>query len=261
MRSPKIAFVVLLSFLVSGATLAQSAAAPPAPGFALVSVTTLTVRPSAVTEFEEYIKKINAAAVKTGLQPASVYSVGRGGPGFTYVATVRYAKWADLDARPPVPAMLNKAYGEAEGTKISRAGSATIESLSSVVLRALPGLSSPPPSLDTPSAHVRVSRVEIQQGMGAKLESYLAMLKGAQDKIGGTPPVVRSVVVLGHQNVYMAAYFFDNYAQWDSAPTLGDVLKKAFGESEAALAEEMSRNIIKGIEVWTLDYRKDLSRP
>lgn len=138
------------------AAFAQTAA-PAGPPFAFVSVTTVTVKPSAVSDFEEYARKINAAAMKTGVRPSNIYSVGRGGPGFTYVATLRFTKWAEMDERPSLPAMLKKAYGDAEGTKVHSLGSASIASASSVVLRVLPGLSSPPASLDTPPAHVRVT--------------------------------------------------------------------------------------------------------
>ncbi|HQR46626.1 MAG TPA: hypothetical protein PLB02_12145 [Thermoanaerobaculia bacterium] len=260
MRSLRIVPVALATLFAAGTGGAQPAAPPAAPS-PLVSVTTLTVRSSALSEFEEYAKKVNQAAIKTGVKPANFYSVGRGGPGFTYLATVRYGSWAEMDARPSVPAMLVRAFGEAEGGKIFRTGTATIESLSTVVLRVLPSVSTPPASLDPPAAHVRISRIEVNPGTGGKLETYLGKLKAAQDKVGGTPPVIRYAAALGPQNVYSVAYFFDKYAQWDSAPSIPDVLKKAYGEGEAALLDETSRSCIRSLEAWVLDYRADLSRP
>jgi len=261
-KSRKFATLALASSLAAGSVAVAQTAAPKAdPPFAFVSVTTVTVKPSAVPEFEEYARKLNAAAVKAGVRPNNIYSVGRGGPGFTYVATLRFTKWAELDERPSLPSMLKKAYGDAEGTKIQNAGRAAIESTSSIVLRVLPGLSSPPASFDTPAAHVRVSRIEVNQGMGTKLETYLAKLKAAQDKVGGTPPVVRYASTLGPMSVYSSAYFFDKYSQWDSSPGIGDTLRKVYGDSEAALLEETSRSCIKGIESYVLDYRADLSKP
>ena len=261
MKSRNLTTLALASSLAIGTVAVAQTAPPPSPPFAFVSVTTVSVKPSAVSDFEEYIKKANAAAVKIGIRPSNVYSVGRGGPGFTYVFTLRFTKWADMDERPSLPSMLKKAYGDAEGAKIYGAGSATITSASSVVLRVLPGLSSPPASLDTPAPHVRVSRVEIHQGMGPKFETYLGKLKAAQDKAGGTPPVIRYSTALGPSNTYSAAYFFDKFAQWDSAPAIADLLRKSYGEGEAAILEETSRSCVKHLEVSVLDYRPDLSKP
>jgi hypothetical protein len=261
MRSSKLATFAIASCLATGTAAFAQTATPPGPPFAFVSVTTVTVKPSAVSDFEEYARKINAAAVKAGVRPNNFYSVGRGGPGFTYVATLRFTKWAELDERPSLPSMLKKAYGDAEGAKIYSAGSASIASASSVVLRVLPGASSPPASLDTPAAHVRVSRIEINQGMGVKFEAYLGKLKAAQDKAGGTPPVIRYATALGPANSYSSAYFFDKFAQWDGAPAIADLLRKHYGEGEAAILEETSRSCIKGLESYVLDYRADLSKP
>jgi hypothetical protein len=166
-----------------------------------------------------------------------------------------------MDERPSMTTVLKKAYGDAEGPKIWTATLATVESSSSVVNRVLPSLSSPPANAEAAPAHIRLSRVEVHQGMGPKFEVYLAKLKAAQDKVGGTPPVVRYVTTLGPSNVYVAAYYFDKYAQWDGAPTIADVLRKAYGEAEAALLEEAARTCIKHLDVSVLDYRADLTTP
>jgi hypothetical protein len=251
-----IASCLALSALAS----AQPAAQPAAPPFSFVSITTITVKPSAVPEFEASIKKINAGAVKIGVSPSNVWSVGRGGPGFTYVATVRFAKWADMDDRPSVNEILTKAYGEAEGAKIGAAGRAAIESLSGVVVRVLPELSSAP-SLVTPFAHVRVTRINVKPGTGGKFEAYIAKLKAAQDKVGGYPGVIRYTNVLGPGNTYMGAYFFNKFAQWDAAPSLSDTLKKVYGDGEARMLEGVSQECIVGTEIYVLDYRADLTTP
>jgi hypothetical protein len=166
-----------------------------------------------------------------------------------------------MDERPSMTTVLKKAYGDAEGPKIWAATLATVESSSSVVNRVLPSLSSPPANSDAVPAHIRLSRVELHQGMGARFEVYLAKLKAAQDKVGGTPPVVRYATALGPSDVYWAAYYFDKYAQWDGAPTIGDALRKAYGEAEAALLEETARACVKHLEAYVLDYRSDLSTP
>lgn len=199
--------------------------------------------------------------MKAGVPPSRFWTVGRGGPGFTYLATLRYAKWSEMDERPSMAAVLKKAYGDADGPKIWTAALAAVESRSSVVNRVLPSLSSPPANLEAPPAHIRLTRVELHQGMGPKFEAYLAKLKAAQDKVGGTPPVVRYVTALGPTNVYWAAYYFEKYAQWDGAPTIDNVFRKAYGDAEAAILEETARSCVKHLEVYVLDYRADLSKP
>lgn len=261
MRIRNLAALALASSLATAAVaVAQTAPSSGVP-WAYISGTTISVKPSAALEFEGLARKINAANVKAGIQPSRFWSVSRGGPGFTYLATLRYAKWSEMDDRPSMTAVLKKAYGDAEAPKIWAAVLATVESSSSLVNRVLPGLSSPPASFNTPPAHIRLTRVEIHQGMGVKFEAYLAKLKAAQDKVGGTPPVVRYVTALGQSDVYWAAYYFDKYAQWDGAPTIGDVLKKAYGDTEAATLEETARGCVRKLEAYVLDYRADLSNP
>ena len=262
MKRLKIVTLALASCLATAsAAVAQTSATASGVPWTLLSGTTITVKPSSVAAFEDSVRKINAANVKAGVAPSRFWSVGRGGPGFTYLATLRFAKWSEMDERPSMMTVLKKAYGDAEGPKVLGASAATIDALSSVVNRVLPSLSSPPASFATPPAHIRLSRVEVHQGMGPKFEVYLAKLKAAQDKVGGTPPVVRYVSTLGPSNVYTASYYFDKYAQWDGAPAIADVLRKAYGDAEAAILEETARVCVKHLESYVLDYRADLSQP
>jgi hypothetical protein len=262
MRIRNLAALSLASCLATAAVaVAQTAAPASGVPWAYISGTTITVKPSAVTEFENAAKKINIANVKAGIPPTRFWSVGRGGPGFTYLATLRFAKWSEMDDRPGMMTVLKKAYGDAEGPKVWAAALAAVESSSSVVQRVLPSLSSPPASFENPPAHIRLSRVELHQGMGPKFEAYLAKLKAAQDKVGGTPPVVRYVTALGQSDVYWASYYFDKYAQWEGSPAIADVFRKAYGEAEAVILEETARSCVKKLEVYVLDYRADLSKP
>ncbi len=224
-------------------------------------MTTVTVKPSGVPEFESYVKRINAGAAKIGVRPSNVYAMGRGGPGFTYVAAVRFANWAEMDARPSLIEILNKAYGEVEAARINAAGRLTIESSSSVLLRVLPELSAAPPSMETPSAHVRLSRVEIRVGTNSKWETYIGRLKAAQEKVGGNLPVIRYATALGPANVYTAAYLFNKYAEFEGAFSISEVLRKAYGDAEARVLEEDAQSCIKNVETQVLDYRADMSRP
>jgi hypothetical protein len=259
-RSRSFVFALGSCLAISTLAIAQPAAQPGAPPYSFVQVATITVKPSAVPEFESYVKKINAGAVKIGVSPSTIYSMGRGGNSFTYVATVRFTKWAELDDRPSVIETLTKAYGEAEGAKIGNAGRPTLESVSTVVLRVLPELSSAP-STTNPFAHVRVTTIGVKPGMGGKWEAYVAKIKAAQDKAAGSLPVTRSTTALGPANTYTTAYFFNKYAQFDGSPSVGETLRKAYGEGEARLLEEAAASFMVSLETHVLDYRADLSRP
>lgn len=255
--SRSLALAITLVLTISASGLAQPAAKSTAPPFSLVSITTITVKPSAVAEFEAFVKNINAGAVKIGISPTNVYSMGRGGPAFTYVTTVRFPKWADIDDRPSPIQILFQAYGD-DSVKMANAGLASIESTSTVVVRVLPKLSSAP-SLANPFAHVRLTKVVVKQGSGARFEAYVAKLKAAQDKVGGFPGAIRYVNVLGPGNTYLGAYFFNKFAQWDSVPSTSDTFKKAFGEAEAKILEAAANDCIVSTDVYVLDYRADLT--
>ena len=259
-RSRSLVFALCSCLALSTLAIAQPAAQPGAPPYAFVQVATVAVKPSALPEFESFVKKLNAGAVKIGVSPSNVYAMGRGGSPFTYVTTIRFMKWADLDARPSVVELLNKAYGDAEAMKIGNAGRAAIESVSVAVFRVLPELSSAP-SLGNPFAHVRVSTIGVKPGTGGKWEAYLAKIKAAQDKAGGSLPVIRLTTALGPANTYTGAYFFNKYAQLDGSPSIGETLRKAYGEGEARLLEETAASCMVSLETHVLDYRPDLSHP
>jgi hypothetical protein len=259
-RSRSFVFALVSCLAISTLAIAQPAAQPGAPPYSFVQVATITVKPSAILEFESSIKKINAGAVKIGVSPSNVYAMGRGGSSFTYVSTVFFAKWAELDSRPSVIEILNKAYGEAEGMKIGNAGRSAIESVSTVVLRVLPELSSAP-STTNPFAHVRVTTIGVKPGTGGKWEAYLAKIKAAQDKAGGSLPVNRLTAALGPANSYTAVYFFNKYAQLDGSPSVGETLRKVYGEGEARLLEEAAASCMVSLTTHVEDYRADLSHP
>jgi hypothetical protein len=227
---------------------------------AYVQVTTITVKPSGVSDFEDYVKKINAGATKIAA-PGQTYffAMGRGGRGFTYFSVQPFAKWSDLDARPSVPEILVKAYGEVEGSRLLKAGRANIEGVETSVSRVLPDLSSPP-TAEKPAAHVRVVTIDVKVGMNSTFEAYLAKLKAAQDKGPSPPHVIRHSNVLGAANQYSGVYFFDKYAEADGMPTPQETLRKTYGDAEAKLLEETAQRCINSLHSEVVDFRADLSR-
>ena len=112
---------------------------------AYVQVTTITVKPSGVSDFEDYVKKIVAGANKIGApQRVVAYQIGLGGPGFTYNFVIPFNKWEDMDSWPSIPQILTKAYGDAEGARILKSGRDAIEHTESAVFHTLKNLSTRP---------------------------------------------------------------------------------------------------------------------
>ena len=55
-----------------------------------------TVKATAVTDYEDFLKKLNAARDKTPGAPAALtYGVNLGGPAFTYYVLTPFEKFAD----------------------------------------------------------------------------------------------------------------------------------------------------------------------
>ena len=77
-----------------------------------LQMTITTVRPSAINDYEEFVKKVNAARDKTPGSPAQiVYAVNLGGPAFTFYTVTQWEKWADRDKFPNGGQMLTKVDG------------------------------------------------------------------------------------------------------------------------------------------------------
>lgn len=118
---PVVAFAAFSLGLAPEVLLAQQPAAAAEGPAGFVQVTTVTVRPAAVLEFEEYAKKAVAATAKVGGRPVQAYQPMYGNPSvYHFVVSLTEAK--DLDSVPTVPQALIKTYGEAEGRRLLTAG-------------------------------------------------------------------------------------------------------------------------------------------
>src|SRR5438552_625412 len=83
-----------------------------------LQLTITTVKPSAINDYEEFVKKLNAARDKTPGSPAvSVYAVNLGGPAFQFYTITQWEKWADREKFPNGGQMLRKVYGDAEAAR------------------------------------------------------------------------------------------------------------------------------------------------
>jgi hypothetical protein len=225
-------------------------------------VVTVTVRSGAVPEFEAFQKKIVAGANKIRApQRWSTSSVSFGGPGRTYSVAIPFSKWSEVDAWTPVPQILVKAYGQAEATRIMKAGSAVMERTETAVYRLLPELSTRPKVFDPPAAHVHLFVTEVEPAMVPQWESYLARIQAAQEKSPQAPTAVRRVAVLGASNTYVTAIPFNKFADRDSWPTNMAILREAYGEAEARSLNDIRLRSIRNVRQLVMTYRPELSRP
>jgi hypothetical protein len=233
-----------------------AAQTPPAE---YLQVLTVGVRPSAVTEYEDYVKKVVGGLAKSGApQVVLGFQPGAGAPGYTYEFIIPFEKWADLDGFLSIPQVLAKAYGEVPGAAAWKAGRATVEGSRNAIYRVLRSVSAasiPPHSL----AHVIVT--EVDPAMTGAYEMYLGRLKAAQDKAAGNPATVRWVSVEGPASTYLTARFFGKLAERDSWPSPAEALRQAFGEAEARHLTEMSLRAVRSRTSYVTAMRPDLSRP
>lgn len=226
-----------------------------------VQVITTTVRPSAVPDYEDYVKKIQAGAAKIKASPGQVFvhQVIMGGPGATYQIVLPFEQWGDVDAWSGVPQILTKAYGEVEGNRILKAGRAAIERTQVEVYRLLPELSTRLSAFKS-SNFLQLLVTEVEPAMVPQWEEFLAKAKAAAEKEPGGPVALRYVCVQGKYNTYATAFFFDKHGDRDRWPALRETLTKAYGEEGGRHVDEMRRRSVRSTESLVLALRPDLSR-
>ncbi|MDH3641132.1 MAG: hypothetical protein OES38_03495 [Gammaproteobacteria bacterium] len=95
-------------------------------------------------DFMEYSGKIAEAARQVG-DRNYVSFAGMAGAPSDILVTLPILSWEQLDTPPPpIPALLNQAFGEREGARIYEKGVGSIANIESTMLRTRPDLSRPP---------------------------------------------------------------------------------------------------------------------
>lgn len=251
----------VLSLVLALVLAAVAAAEGPPQAARYVQVITTTVRPSAVPDYEDYVKKIQAGAAKVKASPGQVFvhQVIMGGPGATYQVVLPFEQWGEIDAWSGVPQILTKAYGEAEGNRILKAGRAAVERSQNEVYRLLPELSTRLGAFKGGS-FLQLIVNEVEPEMVPQWEEFLAKAKAAAEKEPGGPVALRYVCVQGKFNTYATAFFFDKHGDRDRWPTLRETLTKAYGEEGGRHIDEMRRRSTRSTESFVLALRPDLSR-
>ena len=241
---------------VTGATV--SAQTPPPAEY--VTVASVKVKPAAAADFEDYLKKVNAAGLKIGLKiRADTYQVVQGGSPFEYNVVSGFQTLAELGAVPGVPAILTKALGDAEGGKIMRAGRTAIESVEFTTLRYLADISTKP-RLPIASPFFQLVQVEIDPQLGAEYADYLRKTKAAGDKFAGAPTTLRHVNTFGPAFAYLSAQPFNTWAEREKWPAPQAAMTAAFGEAEAAKLGAVNTRAVRSRNIRIVAHRPDLSR-
>ncbi len=253
------AFALVCSVVFQGRAVAQTPPASDLPQF--LQVITVKVKPAAIADYEDYVKKIIAAAVKVGApQRVVIYQAVMGAPSGTFLASTPFSKWDEVDTWPSIPAMLNKAYGDLEGPKILKAGRATIDSSETDVYRTRTDLSTNPKVYDTPTAFVAVTRTELKPEMASAYVLMLQKIKKAEEATPNTPTAIRRGIIEGPGNVTIASRYFNKFAERSAGVNQGDLLTKFYGDEEARQMNETISHAVAKRETWVLAYRADLSK-
>ena len=235
-------------------------AAQTPPPAEYVTVASVKVKPAAVADFEDYLKKLNAAGLKIGLKVrADTYQVVQGGSPFEYNVVSGFQTLAELGAVPGVPAILTKALGEAEGGKVMRAGRTAIESVEFSTLRYLADMSTKP-RLPIASPFFQLVMVEIDPQMAAEYTDYLRKSKVAGDKFAGAPTTLRHNNTFGPAFVYLSAQPYNTWAEREKWAGPQAPLAAAYGEAEAAKLVAVNTRATRARTIRIVAHRPDLSR-
>lgn len=255
-RLAAVAAVLALVLFVS--LLAPITAQAPVPEY--ITVITAKAHPGRYADFEDYIKKLNAAAAKIGNKTrVDAYQFVQGASIYQYDFVTAVPTLALLDTEPGTQALLIKAYGEAEARKVLVAGRAAIQEAVSQVMRVRPELSSKAADA-TGSPYFQLVRVEIDPAMTTQYEDYLAKIKVARDKDSRSTMLVRFTPLFGQAFVYFTALPFTTFAERGKWLTPAQYLTNEFGESTARSLIDTQQRAVKRQDVWVVAWRRDLSR-
>ena len=258
MRFTRTLVPIVLCLLVFALLVQAQAQNKPAQ---FVQITTVTVRPAAVPDYEDFLKKLNAARDKTpGAQRVMTYAVNLGGPGFTYLLLTPFEKFADREKFPNGGEMLAKVYGQAEATRLQKVQRDSIAQQRSEVFAYQADATTNPRAFDPPSAFLQLQRNELLPEMSGDYATYSRKVKIAQEKSGDTRTIIRRNSAYGTGFVSIAITHFSKLSDRDATnPNLGEALRKAFGDAEAAQLQPIPDKSIRNRQTLFLNYRADLS--
>jgi len=256
-RALAIAVVLVLVWSVAAQAQAQNKPAQ------FLQLTITTVRPSAINDYEEFVKKVNAARDKTAGSPAQlVYAVNLGGPAFTFYTITQWEKWAEREKFPNVGQMLTKVYGQAETARLQKLQRDAIVQQRSEVFVYNADASLNPKAVDPPPEFINLQRNELIPELAGAYGAALAKLKNAEEKAGDKRIIIRRNAIQGAGFVTYQAVLFSKLSDRDvQNPNAGDSLRKIYGNAEATQVQDILNRAIRNRQQIFLAYRGDLSKP
>src|SRR5205823_6436267 len=196
LRTVTIGIVAVVLVVLAWSLVAQTQAQNKPTQFLQLTIT--TVKPTAINDYEEFVKKVNAARDKTPGSPAQiVYAVNLGGPAFTFYTVTQWEKWADRDKFPNGGQMLTKVYGQAEAARLQKMQRDAIVQQRSEVFAYDANASLNPKVFDPPAAFINLQRTELQPELAGAYGAALAKLKNAEEKAGDKRTIVRRNAIQG----------------------------------------------------------------
>lgn len=224
----------------------------------------ISVKPGQELVFENYVKKIVAAANKlSAKQTWSTFQVPLGKPGATYRVALGFSKWADRDGWATIPELLTKAYGQQEAERLLKEGGGAVERSVNEIWEYLPdGSSNIGRAPSGPPAFSRVTVLRVQPAMAGAYEVLAAKFKAAYEASAEKPVVTRWVLRMGpfSGSTFRRTESFSKWAELD-APAGAQIVQKHYGAQEGAkLGDELRRMTINQQEFVSV-RRPDLSRP
>jgi hypothetical protein len=256
-RTLAIAVVLVLVFSV----VAQGQAPSRPAQFLQIQVT--TIKATAQTDYEDFLKKINAARDKTPGAPAVLtYGVNLGGPAFTYYALTLFEKFADREKFPNGREMLTKVYGQAEANRLLKNEFDSITQRRTDIYAYQADQSTNPKPNDPPAAFMSLQRNELIPDMSGQYANLMRKIKIAQEKGGDKRTIIRRTSAYGPGFTSIAITYHSKLSDRDQPnPNGGDALRKAFGDAEAAQLQPIGDRSIRNRQTLFLNYRADLSHP
>ena len=261
-RALGIAVAVVAVLILLGWTLMSHAQAQSKPA-QFLQLTITTVKPSAITDYEDTLKKVNAARDKMPGSPAQlVYAVNMGGAGFTFYTITTWEKWADREKFPNVGQALAKILGQAEADRLGKVARDSIVQTRSEVFAYDANASLNPKAADAPSAFINLQRTELLPEMAGAYAAALAKLKNAEQQAGDKRTIIRRNAIQGAAFVRYQAVDFAKLSDRDQQnPNAGDSLRKIYGNAEATQVQETLNRAVRNRQQIFLIYRPDLSKP
>jgi hypothetical protein len=259
----KLAIAIVLALVVGVVALLVVQAQAPNKPAQFLQLTITTVRPSAINDYEEFVKKLNAARDKTAGSPrVLVYAVNLGGPAFTFYTLTEWEKWADREKFPNGGQMLTKVYGQAEAARLQKLQRDAIVQQRSEVFAYDANASLNPRLVDPPAAFINLQRNELVPELAGAYGAARAKLKNAEEKAGDKRTIIRRNAIQGAGFVSYQAVVISKLSDRDvQNPNGGDSLRKIYGNAEATQVQDILNRAVRNRQQVFLAYRPDLSKP